>query len=98
MMDCKRALVESRGDVAKAQELLRERGLASAKKRQGRVASEGVVEAYIHGEGRIGVLVEVNAETDFVARTPEVRTPAREVAMQAPAAGPPWGSRTHVPD
>src|SRR5262245_20774925 len=98
MMDCKRALMESRGDVAKAQELLRERGLASAKKRQGRVASEGVIEAYIHGEGRIGVLVEVNSETDFVARTPEFRTLAREIAMQVAAREPRWVSRSDVPD
>ena len=98
MMDCKRALVESGGDVSKAQEILRERGLASAKKRQGRVASEGVIEAYIHGEGRIGVIVEVNSETDFVARTPEFRTLAREIAMQVAARDPRWVSRADVPD
>src|SRR5947208_11058679 len=93
MMDCKRALVEAGGDVAKAQEILRERGLASAKKRQGRAASEGVIDAYIHGEGRIGVLVEVNSETDFVARTPEFRTLAREIAMQVAAREPRWVNR-----
>ena len=98
MMDCKRALVESGGDVSKAQEILRERGLASAKKRQGRAASEGVIDAYIHGEGRIGVMVEVNSETDFVARTPEFRTLAREIAMQVAARDPRWVSRADVPD
>jgi len=98
MMDCKRAIVEAGGDLAKAQEILRERGLASAKKRQGRTASEGVVESYIHGEGRIGVLVEVNSETDFVARTPEFRTLAREIAMQVAAREPRWVSRADVPD
>jgi elongation factor Ts len=98
MMDCKRALVESGGDIAKAQEILRERGLASAKKRQGRAASEGVIDAYIHGEGRIGVMVEVNSETDFVARTLEFRTLAREIAMQVAARDPRWVSRADVPD
>jgi len=98
MMDCKRALVEAGGDIAKAQEILRERGLASAKKRQGRAASEGVIDAYIHGEGRIGVLVEVNSETDFVARTPEFRTLAREIAMQVAAREPRWVNRADVPD
>src|SRR2546427_2103120 len=98
MMDCKRALVESGGDIAKAQEILRERGLASAKKRQGRAASEGVIDAYIHGEGRIGVMVEVNSETDFVARTPEFRTLAREIAMQVAARDPRWVTRDEVPD
>ncbi len=98
MMDCKRALVEAGGDLAKAQEILRERGLASAKKRQGRTASEGIVESYLHGEGRIGVLVEVNSETDFVARTPEFRTLAREIAMQVAAREPRWVSRADVPD
>jgi elongation factor Ts len=98
MMDCKRALVESGGDIAKAQEILRERGLASAKKRQGRAASEGVIDAYIHGEGRIGVMVEVNSETDFVARKLEFRTLSREIALQDAARDPRWVSRADVPD
>ncbi|MBC7765027.1 MAG: translation elongation factor Ts, partial [Hyphomonadaceae bacterium] len=68
MMDCKKVLVEADGDMDKAIELLREKGLAAAAKKAGRVASEGIVESYIHGGGRIGVLVEVNSETDFVAR------------------------------
>jgi len=98
MMDCKRALIDAGGDVKKAREMLREKGLASAKRRQGRQASEGVVEAYIHGDGRIGVLVEVNSETDFVARTPEFRTLAREIAMQVAAREPRWVTRDEVPD
>ena len=97
MMDCKKALAESAGDMAAAQELLRTRGLASARKRQARRAAEGVVDAYIHGEGRIGVLVEVNTETDFVARTDEFRQLAREIAMQIAARDPQWVSREEVP-
>jgi len=97
MMDCKRALVESGGDVERAQEILRTKGLAGAEKRAGRHASEGVVDAYIHGEGRIGVLVEVNSETDFVARTEEFKRLAREVAMQVAARNPRWISRDDVP-
>lgn len=97
MMDAKRALVETGGDVEKARDLLRTRGLASAQKRAARAASEGLVEAYIHGEGRIGVLVEINCETDFVARTEEFRRLAREVAMQIAALNPRWISRDDVP-
>ena len=98
MMDCKRALVESGGDVDQAIEILRTRGLASAAKRAGRQANEGVIDAYIHGEGRIGVLVEVNTETDFVARTPEFRTLAREIALQVAARDPRWVAREDIPD
>jgi elongation factor Ts len=97
MMDCKRALVESGGDIQKAQEILRTKGLASAAKRGGRQATQGLVDSYIHGEGRIGVLVEVNCETDFVARTPEFRTLAREIAMQIAARDPRWISRDQIP-
>jgi elongation factor Ts len=97
MMDCKRALVESGGDLEKARGVLRQRGLASAQKRQGRQASEGLVDAYIHNEGRIGVLVEVNCETDFVARTEEFRRLVRELAMQIAARDPRWISRDDVP-
>ncbi len=97
MMDCKRALIETGGDFEKARDLLRTRGLASAQKRAGRTASEGVVDAYIHGEGRIGVMVEVNCETDFVARTEEFRRLAREVAMQIAARNPRWVSRDEMP-
>ena len=98
MMDCKRALVEAGGDIGRAQEILRTRGLASAQKRAARQASEGVVEAYIHGDGRIGVLVEVNSETDFVARTEEFRRLAREIAMQIAARDPRWVAREDVPE
>ena len=98
MMECKKALQESGGDLDRAQEILRERGLAGVEKRKGRVAGDGMVDSYIHGEGRIGVLVEVNCETDFVARTPEFRELAREVAMQVAALSPRWVSRDEVPD
>jgi elongation factor Ts len=98
MMECKKALQESGGDFDRAQEILRERGLAGVEKRKGRVAGDGVIESYIHGEGRIGVLVEINCETDFVARTPEFRELAREVAMQVAAQSPRWVSRDEVPD
>jgi elongation factor Ts len=99
MMDCKKALIESGGDLARAQEILRTKGLAGAAKRAGRHAKEGVVDAYIHLEGRIGAIVEVNSETDFVARTPEFRRLAREVAMQV-AAKPEtrWVSMEDVPE
>lgn len=97
MMDCKKALVEAGGDVSRAQEILREKGLAGAKKRSWRQAAEGVIDAYIHGEGRIGALVEVNSETDFVGRTQEFRRLAREVAMQIAARDPRWVSRDDVP-
>jgi len=73
MMDCKKALTESNGDMEKAIEILREKGLAAAAKKAGRIASEGIVDAYIHGGGRIGVLIEVNSETDFVAKNEEFK-------------------------
>jgi len=97
MMDCKRALTETAGDVDKARELLRVQGLAGAKKREGKAANEGVVDAYIHGEGRIGVLVELNSESDFVARTDDFRQLSRELAMQIAASNPRWISRDDVP-
>ena len=99
MMDCKKALIASGGDLPKAQEILRTKGLAGAQKRTGRHAKEGVIDAYIHGEGRIGAMVEVNCETDFVARTEEFKRLAREVAMQV-AARPEtrWISVEDVPE
>jgi elongation factor Ts len=97
MMDCKKALTETDGDMDKAVEFLRKKGLASAKKRAGRVAAEGVVTSYIHGEGRIGVLVEVNCETDFVARTDDFQKLAHEIAMQIAASAPPYVRREEVP-
>ena len=98
MMDCKRALVESGGDVERAREILRTKGLASVRKRVGRQASEGVIDAYILGEGRIGVLVEVNCETDFVANTDEFRALVKDLALHiASPSAPRWLSRDDVP-
>ena len=88
MMDCKRALTEAGGDLDRAQELLRAKGLAGVEKRAGRTAKEGVVDAYIHMQGRLGVLVEVNCETDFVARTPDFKEFAHNVALQVASANP----------
>ncbi|MGV2831121.1 translation elongation factor Ts [Myxosarcina sp. GI1(2024)] len=85
MMDCKKALAESGGDMSKAIEWLRQKGITSADKKQGRVAAEGLVESYIHTGGRIGVLVEVNCETDFVARREEFQQLVKNVAMQIAA-------------
>ncbi len=85
MMDCKKALSESDGDMTKAMEWLRQKGIASAGKKQGRVAAEGLVDSYIHTGGRIGVLVEVNCETDFVARGDQFRDLVRNIAMQIAA-------------
>ena len=97
MMECKRALTEAGGDEAKAIQLLRERGLASAKKKEGRVAAEGVVGSYIHMGGKVGVLVEVNCETDFVARTEEFQQLVKDIAMHVAAAEPRYVSREEVP-
>lgn len=96
MMDCKRALTEANGDLERAMELLREKGLASADKKAGRVAAEGLVEAYIHGGGRIGVLVEVNCETDFVSKTDEFRSFVRDIAMHIAASNPQYVRREEV--
>jgi elongation factor Ts len=88
VMDAKRALEASNGDMSKARDIIREQGLAAAAKRSERETKQGVVESYIHGAGRIGVLVELNCETDFVANTPAFRELAREVAMQVAAMNP----------
>jgi elongation factor Ts len=88
VMDCKKALAESKGDLEKAAVWLREKGIASAAKRAGRVASEGSVGSYIHAGGKLGVLVEVNCESDFVAKTPEFQNLVKEVAMQIAAQNP----------
>jgi elongation factor Ts len=85
MMDCKKALKETEGDFEKAMDWLRQKGIASAAKKEGRVAAEGLVDSYIHTGGRVGVLVEVNCETDFVARREEFKTLVRDVAMQIAA-------------
>ena len=98
MMDCKKALTEADGDMEKAIDLLCEKGLAAAAKKAGRIAAEGIVEAYIHGGGRIGVLVEVNCETDFVAKTDEFKAFCRDIAMQIAAASPEYVRREEVPE
>lgn len=97
MMDCKKALVEAEGDLDRASEVLRERGLASAAKKAGRVASEGLVGSYIHAGGRIGVLVEINCETDFVAKNEDFQTFVRDVAMHIAAVNPTYVRREEVP-
>ena len=97
MMDCKKALQESGGDLEKAAEFLRKKGLADAAKKAARIASEGLVHAYIHGGGRIGVLLEVNSETDFVARTDSFREFVNNVALHIAASNPRWLDRASVP-
>ncbi|MGO3751311.1 MAG: translation elongation factor Ts [Peptoniphilaceae bacterium] len=96
MLDCKNALVETDGDLEKAADLLREKGLASVAKKSGRIASEGIVESYIHG-GRIGVLIEVNSETDFVAKNDEFKSFVKDMAMQVAAVAPKYVTREEVP-
>ncbi len=97
MMECKTALKEAGGDVDKAVTYLRERGLASASKRADRVAGEGLVASYIHAGGTLGVLVEVNVETDFVAKTDEFQNLARDLAMHVAASNPQYVKREDVP-
>ena len=97
MMDAKKALVETDGNIEKAVDLLREKGLAAAAKKAGRIAAEGVVQSYIHAGGRIGVLVEVNCETDFVAKTDDFQNLARDIAMQIAAVNPTYLNREEVP-
>ncbi|MCF8010779.1 MAG: translation elongation factor Ts [Clostridiales bacterium] len=97
MMDCKKALQETGGDMEKANQYLREKGLATAAKKAGRTTSEGIVDSYIHGNGRIGVLVEVNCETDFVGKTDEFKQFVRDIAMQVAASNPQYVSREDVP-
>ena len=96
VMDCKKVLVETDGNIDKAVELLRERGIAKAAKKASRIAAEGLVEAYIHS-GRYGALVEVNSETDFVSKNEEFRTFVRDVAMHIVASNPKYVSRDEVP-
>jgi len=98
MMDCKRALQETEGDIDKAIELLRERGLASAAKRAGRTANQGLIDSYIHFNNTVGVLVEVNSETDFVANTEEFKQLVKDIALHiASPASPQWLTREDVP-
>jgi elongation factor Ts len=97
MMECKNALVEADGSEEKAIDILRARGLASAKKREGRIAAEGIVGSYIHMGGKVGVLVELNCETDFVARGEEFQQLVKDIAMHVAAAEPRYVSRDEVP-
>jgi len=98
LMDCKEALKHSDGDMEKSVEYLREKGLAKLQKRSGRAASEGVISSYIHAGSKVGVMVEVNSETDFVAKTDEFQNFARDVAMQITAATPVYIKREDVPE
>src|SRR6266705_5350052 len=96
MMDCKKAITEAEGNEERAIEILRERGLASAKKKEGRVAAECVVGSYIHMGGKVGVLVEVNCETDFAARSEEFQQLVKDIAMYIAAAEPRYVSREEI--
>ncbi|MDP9366634.1 MAG: elongation factor Ts [Chloroflexota bacterium] len=96
-MDCKRALEETGGDLERAAAAIRQQGLAKAEKKSGRVAQQGVIEPYIHGAGRIGAIVEVNCETDFVARTEDFRGLAHDLAMQVAATSPRYVSEDEIP-
>ena len=97
VMDCKKALAESSGDPEKAAVWLREKGIASAQKRAGRVASEGTIFSYIHAGGKLGVMVEVNCETDFAAKGPDFQTLAKDIAMQIAATNPRYLRREELP-
>lgn len=98
VLECKIALEENDGDIEKALEVLHEKGLARAADREGRETNAGVLDLYTHGEGRVGVMVEVNCETDFVARTEEFRTFAHEIALQVAANSPKFLSREAIPE
>jgi elongation factor Ts len=98
MMDCKKALVEANGNMEEAETILRKKGVASAAKKAGRAANQGLVESYIHLGGKIGVLVEVNCETDFVAKTPDFQALCKDLCMQVAAAAPLYVSRDQVPE
>lgn len=97
MLDCKKALEAADGNMDKAIEILREKGLSAAADKAGRIATEGIVESYIHAGGRIGVLVEVNCETDFVANTEQFRSFVKDIAMQIAADNPRYVAREDVP-
>ena len=98
MLDCRKALQEANGDFQKAVDWLREKGMATAAKRANREASNGVVELYSHGGGRVGVMVEVNCETDFVARSEQFRTLAHELALQIAASAPKYVKAEDIPE
>lgn len=98
MMDCKKALIEAGGDIEKAKVLLREKGLSMAAKRAGRIAAQGMVESYVHLGGKVGVLVEVNCETDFVARNEDFRSFVKDICLQVAATNPSYLNREEVPE
>ena len=97
MMDCKKALTEANGDMDKAVEILREKGMATAAKKAGRIAAEGIVDSYIHMGGKVGVLVEVNCETDFVARGDQFKALVHDIALQIAASKPLYVTKEEVP-
>ncbi|HEU4798926.1 MAG TPA: translation elongation factor Ts [bacterium] len=97
IVDCRNALQQAGGDIERAVEILRAKGLATAEKKAGRAATEGLIEAYIHTGGKVGAMVEVNCETDFVARTDEFRRLARDLAMQVTASVPRYVNREEIP-
>src|SRR5690625_705438 len=97
LMECKNALVEAAGDLEKAETLLRKKGVATAEKKAGREASEGLIESYIHLGGKVGVLLEINCETDFVAKTDDFKSLARDICLQIAAAAPLHVKREEVP-
>jgi elongation factor Ts len=98
MMECKKCLQEAEGDMDKAMEILKQKGLAQAEKKAGRTAAEGVVTSYIHGNGKIGVLVEVNCETDFVGKNEDFQAFAKDIAMHVAASGPEYVRREDIPE
>jgi len=98
MMDCKRALTEAKGDIAAAEDVLRKKGIASAGKKSSRVAKEGAIASYIHLQGKVGVLVEINCETDFVAKNDTFRDFVKDVTLHIAAAHPLYVSREQVPE
>ena len=98
LLDCKKALAESNGDLDQAETILRKKGVASAAKKAGRTANEGLIESYIHLGGKVGVLIEVNCETDFVAKTDEFKSFCRDLCLQIAAASPSVVSRDQVPE
>ena len=97
ILDCRKALVNADGDFEKAVDFLREKGVATAAKRSDRTASQGVIELYSHGDGRVGVMVEINCETDFVARSEDFRKLAHEIALQIAAAAPHYIKEDEIP-
>lgn len=98
LLDCKKALTEANGNVEEATTILRKKGAASAAKKADRVAKEGIIESYIHVGGKVGVLIEVNCETDFVARNDEFRAFVKDLCLQIAAASPSWITREEVPE